>query len=112
GGLQQPYLHGLLAQIPAWARADLLDDDAGRERAEPPAIRQVAPGRVAEQETRGVKVAGARRVDQPLDLDRRHGVHLVSRHHDGALLRAGYGCELAILADRLQPRLEGRGLVE
>ena len=51
-------------------RADLLDDQAGGQRAELAAILQARARRVAEQEAGGVEVAGAGRVDQFLDLDR------------------------------------------
>src|SRR5690606_287637 len=82
--LEQPGLLGLGAQVPVRARADLLDDEAGRQRAEVAAFLQAAAGRVAEQEACRVEVAGAGRVDQLVDLDRLDLDRLVAAHDDRA----------------------------
>ena len=73
-----PACSGLLAQVLARARADLLDDETGGERAEVAAICEVAAAGVAIEEAGGVEVAGAGRVDQLLDLDRLDGDRLVA----------------------------------
>ncbi len=83
-------------------RADVGDDLGGGDAAQPRAFGERLAVRKAEQETRGVEIAGAGRVD---DLGHGRGGHRVgfaALDHDRALLAAGEGRDLGFLARRLE----------
>src|SRR5690606_16459935 len=95
-----------LLERPLRPRADMGDHLGRGKAADPPAIVEVPAVRVAEQEPRGVEVAGPRRVDHPIDGRGVDDVELAVGEHDRALLAARQRRDGALPARRLEGRVE------
>ena len=90
----------------------MLDDLGGGERAERRAGLQIRAARQPGEETRGVEIARAGRVDELLDRERRDLVSVAAVDDDRALLRSRHGGEHAFAAQRVERFVEVRRLVE
>ena len=90
----------------------MLDHLGGGERAEPSAGAVVGAAREPGQKSRREQIAGAGRVDDALDRERRHRLSAVGTGHQAPLLAARHHCDIDIGAQRRDRRIEIRGLVK
>ena len=88
------------------------DDLCCGKRAESRALHERAPARQTEEKSRGVEIAGTRRIDDLFDLFRLHDVELVIECNDAPRFRSRQHGEFDLFMHMLQSFVQKAGFIE